>query len=82
MVVKENFDLTADSVKIYNYYKTGTLRVYRRADDFGFLEERFDEVLEARVTVKGERLKHSSGNITLDIIPISSDEPQSFIQTR
>lgn len=82
MVVKENFDLTADSVKIYNYYKTGTLRVYRRAEDFGFLEERFDEILSAKVTVKGERLKHSSGNITLDIIPISSDVPQSFIQTR
>lgn len=82
MVVRENFDLTANSTKVYNYHKTGTLRVYRRAADFGFIDERFDEILSARVTVNGQRIKHSSGKITLDIIPIASDVPQSFIQSR
>lgn len=72
-VVKNYLNLTANSTKIYNYYKTGTLRVYKNDSE---------EILEANVTIKGERIKHSSGIITLDIIPITSNTPQSFIRHR
>jgi hypothetical protein len=78
MVVKEKIDLAADSINIYNYYKTGILRVYRIGEWDG---ENYEKILEAEVTVKGERFKHYNGNITLDIISIASDESQPFNQT-